>query len=422
MAKVKYNDFTNREIPTNELQELDFFFANGYTVIKKEYSSAFIKFTANYCIENNIQSINIENDIEAFANMFQKFLDSMEPMSKETKQDLEHFFYKMLQGKATNAISKVKTTNLIGQIDMLGNAEIKIDSTFTLRIKNYKTLTNGISTTTFMLLDCFLIHFTEQSKKDVRIRLPLRKYMEMRELNDLKSARAQVLSGIEALKLIEYEALEKIGGKWKPSGSISIYGGTGYIKNGIIYFNFNVDFFNVLLNYRVMEYSKETLRLNPKQHPHAYYFSRYIDENYCMNEGKERVSIITIKTLIKKSPLLPSYDEIIQSPTYKGNVYRGIIEPVIKDLDSIDRLFYDFIDKAGKIIDDPLITFKGTGGYMEFISSKIRINYSDYEQHTERIERRKRHTEKAHKIRSGKEKTKELEARIAALESAEKGG
>ena len=87
----------------------------------------------------------------------------------------EDKYHKMLQGKAVNAISKVRTRNLLDQVNEIGNAEIWVDDTFTLKIKDYEKFKKGVTTTTYMLLDCFLIHFTEQPVKDVCIRLPLKK-------------------------------------------------------------------------------------------------------------------------------------------------------------------------------------------------------------------------------------------------------
>ncbi|MDP8218166.1 MAG: hypothetical protein P9M03_05520 [Candidatus Theseobacter exili] len=296
-------------------------------------------------------------------------------------------FYFMLQGKGTNTLTKTKTSFIPDQqIGIFGNARIKVDDTFTLTIKDYRELKNGISTTAYMLLDCFVIQFTETGTKDCSIRLPLKKYMEMRGLKDEKTARKQILADIEALRKIEYEASEKIRGRWVRSGSVSLYGGTGFIKNSIICFNFNVDFYNQLLNYKVMEYSKETLKINSNQHPHAYYFSRYIDENYRLNEGKDRVHVISISTLIEKAQELPSYETVkLTNRNYKGR----IIEPVIRDLDSLDQLYYDLLDKEGNIIDDPKEL-----NYEEFIACKIKIDYADYPIHKKRIANKDKYSKK----------------------------
>ena len=350
------------------------------------------------CIDINILKklgLEIEYDektkkfVVLNANEFCNFINS------------EKKYHKMLQSQAINAISTVRTRNLPEyHVNLIGNAEIKVDDNFMLKISNYNKLKKGVPTSAYMLFDCFIIQFTEQPVKSAKILLPLKKYMEMRGLSDNKSAREQVVRDMAALELIKYEAKEKVKGKWVNSGSVALFGGTGYIKNGIINFNFNADFFNILMNCTVMDYSKETLKINPRLNPYAYHFSRYIDTNYRINEGKERVSIITIPTLISKAPNLPTYDEVMESSTYSRKVFDFIIEPVIRDLDSIDRLYYDFLNEDGVRIEDPLEFFKGTGGYHEFITSKIRVDYSEYEQHSERIEKRKKHVEKIHFVKN----------------------
>ena len=344
-----------------------------------------------------------------------EFIQSLGKTATNDLNIVNTCFFAMLQSQAINAISKTKTKNLVSQLNLLGDAEIKVSETFTLRIKDYQSLASGIPTTAYMLLDCFIIHFTKYPNKEARVRLPLKEYMEMRNLKDPKSTREQVVRDIRALTRIEYEAKEKIRGKWKYSGSVAIYGGTGYIENGIIHFNFNMDFYEALMNCRVMEYSKETLRLNPKQHPHAYYFSRYLDENYRINEGKDRVNTITIPTLLTKSPLLPTYEEVMTQ--HQGAIYRHIIEPVIRDLDIIDRLYYDFITADGETIENPLDFFKGENGYSKFITSKLQIDYSDYKQHTKRIEQRKKHATKVKKDRQTQTKISKLEKRINDIEN-----
>ena len=374
--------------------------------------------------DENTQDEDILDFIKAWSKVKQDvFIDWALDAAKKKGEiplidlNLIEAFVPFLQSKAINAISKTKTRNLTSQLNLLGDAEIKVSDTFTFRIKDYQKLTNGIPTTAYMLLDCFIIHFTKHPNKEAKIRLSLSEYMKMRNLSDAKSARVRVLRDIEALKLIEYEAKEKIKGKWKSSGAISIYGGTGFIENGIIHFNFNMDFYEALINSRIMEYSKDTLKLNPKRHPHAYYFSRYLDENYRMNEGKERVSIITVPTLLTKSPQLPTYDEVVAQ--HQGAIYRHIIEPVIRDLDSIDRLYYDFVTDNGEIIEKPLDYFKGENGYSKFLAAKIKIDYGEYKQHTKRIEQRKKHVAKAKRDNRTQAKIAKLEKRISDIENKE---
>lgn len=316
-------------------------------------------------------------------------------ISKKTNLDLDlqlfnnNDFAKILQGKGTNALMKIKTTSTLeGQIDFMGAATFKTDSDFTLIIKDYAELMNGIPTHAWKLFDCFMLVFTKD--KNPSIRLPLKDYMAMRGLKDLKSARKQVLESMDALSKISYEAKEKINGRWVHSGKISLFGGTQIIKNGVIQFNFNTDFYGQLLNYRVMDYPPGVLKTNDNKYPNAFYFHRFIVENYTMNEGKERVSFINVKILMSKSPKMPSYEEVMSS---NRNVKDRIIRPFIKDLDSLDNVYYDIVAEDKKTIIDNVEELT----YSQFIKCYVKIDYTDYPRNIKRLERKRKHQEATRK-------------------------
>lgn len=364
-------------------------------VIIEKYTEEFYKLPVVYplsILKFYIEAYKVKENIETLSqaekNRLIKFIDDYfakgEAKRFEVLPELENYHH-TLQGPALNKLITTKTAN-IEQLGFLGEVVIEVDKNFKVIIEDYEELKKGIPTTAYFLLRAFLIHFTE-TEQDIRIKLPLRKYAEMRGLKDLKGLRKQVIEDMEALQKIKYECKEKIKGKWIDSGSISIYGGTGHIKNSIIHFNFNVDFYNQLKNYPIMEYSKETLKINPQNNPYAFHLSEYIDLNYRLNEGKERVNIISTKTLISKVPKLPTYEEVMQSDrAYR----RRIIKPVIRDLNSIEHLYYDLINEQGKII-----TNTEDLNWEEFINSSIKVDYSDYPQHPERLKKKRKHNQKA---------------------------
>lgn len=294
-------------------------------------------------------------------------------------------FVKMIQGKGTNALMKIKTSSVLeGQLDVMGAATFKTGDDFTLIIKDYAELMNGIPTHAWKLFDCFMLVFTQT--KDPSIRLPLKDYMDMRGLKDIKSTRKQVLESMDALSKISYEAKEKIKGRWVHSGTISLFGGTKIIKNGIIYFNFNADFYGQLIKYRVMDYPPMILKTNDAKNPNAFYFSRYIAENYRMNEGKDRLNFISVKTMLEKSPKMPTYEEVMNG---NRNVRDRIIEPFIRDLDSLDDVYYDIVSEDKETIIDHVEDLT----YGEFIKCYLKIDYTDYPKNEARLERKKKHQE-----------------------------
>jgi hypothetical protein len=137
-----------------------------------------------------------------------------------------------------------------------------------------------------------------------------------------------------------------------------------------------------------MNYSKETMQIDHKLFPHAYYISRYLDYNRRLNEGKKRENTITLRTLVGRCPHLPSYDKVMATDRH---VYKRIIEPMIENIEEIPRLFPKWLDKDGKEIENPRGFFKGARGYDKFINSKLLVDYTEYPQHPERLKKKKQH-------------------------------
>lgn len=284
-------------------------------------------------------------------------------------------FISVAQSKATNALPALFKKDL--QLDIVGNATAEAGGVSFI-IDRYTTLAGGLRTQAYMLSDALLSKFSQTHNPIVE--LPLREYAEMRGLSDskdrLKDLRKEVAADLEALAAISYRCKEKVNGKFQDSGVIRINGGTAIIKNGIIRWNFNADLIPFLESLPPIDYAKETLTADPRTN--IYYFSRYLDLNYRRNEGKPRVDTIAIKTLLAQSPNIPTLQEV---KAKRGSIKHKIILPLFRDLDAIDRLFYDVLDENKAIVSDPLSCDPET-----LISSYfIKVDYSDYPTHQKRV-------------------------------------
>lgn len=289
-------------------------------------------------------------------------------------------FFKIAQSKATNALPALFKKDL--QLDVLGNATAEAEGV-EFYIDGYNTLAGGLRTQSYMLFDVLLHKFTQTHSQSIE--LPLKEYAELRGLsgtaNNLKDLRKEVVSDLEALAAISYRCKEKIKGKLIDSGIIKINGGTALIKNGVIRWNYNADLIPVLEKLPPADYSKETLKADPRTN--QYYFSRYLDINYRRNEGKDRVNVISIKTLLSKTPNIPRIEEIKKS---RQSAKHKIITPFFRDLDNIERLDYYIIDENGQEISDPLAL-----DYESFIKCSIHVlSYDDYPEHPDRVRNRKK--------------------------------
>ena len=292
-------------------------------------------------------------------------------------------FVKMAQNKAINALPAFFKTNL--QIDVLGNATGDANGVNFI-IDGYASNAEGLKAQTYMLNDALLIKYTQTRSQTIE--LPLKEYAEMRGLtgktkDQLKNLRKEVVSALSLLASISYQCKERVKGKMVDSGLIRINGGTAIVKNGVIRWNYNTDLIPWLERLPPMDYSRETLTADPRTN--QYFFSRYIDQNYRVNEGRERVSTISIKTLLSKAQNLPTIEEVRKG---RHSPKARIIQPFFRDLDNIERLYYDVIGKDGQIIADPTNL-----DYDTFIQCSIRVDYSEYETHPERVKKRVRHIE-----------------------------
>lgn len=280
----------------------------------------------------------------------------------EPVQDSGNFFA-VRQSKATNSLAETLTSKITNpaQIDLLGNGKIE-SKDFILFIKGYNELAKGIGSSAVKLLDMLVMAATQTGQTDTLISMPLKEYMVTRGLRDEKEARAQIKRDIDALERVRFEYREKKRGRAGDWLNVTLAGGTSGIKNGVIFFRFNEDFFKCLPEKQFMYLPKEAFTFNDKYNPHSYFFLRRIALHKRMNLGKSNEDIISVQTLINSSPRFPSYDEIREGA---GQISLRIIEPFERDLDAIKIIKWEYTDQQ-------------PATYKDFIDSNIKITWETY--------------------------------------------
>lgn len=264
-----------------------------------------------------------------------------------------------------------------------------------------------VSTGALMLNDFFLkeTHRTRSAS----LAIPLRDYAIIKGRSTakqpLQTLKAEILRQMDELKALRYSCYETVNGKKKYSGQLEINGGTAFVVNGYIYWNYNPDLYSQLMAITApADYPKELWAANPRTS--TYYFGRYIATNWRLNEGKPGREKITMRTLTSKSPNLPTYDEVM-----KGNrdLTGRIVKKTFIDLDALDTLYYDFYTAEGEKVENPEKL-----DYQTFINGYILVDYSEYPQHPDRV---KKGQERRKKAREAKEKAQLAAAAKAAAEN-----
>lgn len=261
------------------------------------------------------------------------------------------------------------------------------------------SLDQEMSTSAIMLTDFFLNESHKTNSASIAV--PLRDLAIKKERSTSKQSilklRNEVITQMEEIKSCgKFTCKEKINGVIQDSGVIEINGGTAFIANGVIHWNFNQDLFKRLSACAPTDYPVELWKVDPRTN--QYFFGRYIAINRRLNEGKKGRDRIQIRTLISKTPNLPSYEKVMSG---NRNVSDRIIKKTFADLDALETLYYDVYSADGERIENP-----EEMDYQTFINAYIKVDYSDYPSHPKRVQKRR---DRQKKINDAKEK-RQIEA------------
>lgn len=323
--------------------------------------------------------------------------------------------YEVSQNVVTNALPVIFRDGL--QMDLMGDATGATGSKKTLvEFKIENAAEHELRVTTKKLMDYFLKIFAETKQSSVAA--PIQEYAALvkTDVNNkgaMDALRRQVVEDLETLGAIQARYYEKVNGRMVYSGYKRLNGGTAKVdRDGTIRWNWNEDIAESLRNSNMapIDYSAETFAADPRTS--QYYFSRWIDLNFRINEGKPREQKVFIATLLARTDKIPDIDKL---QAQRGNVRERVIRRFFRDLDALERIYYDVYTKEGELVRDPL-----NMSITDFRNGYLMVDYSDNDRHPDRTKKRDRKKREDATRRSNTKKTKELEARVKALEDAAK--
>lgn len=310
---------------------------------------------------------------------------------------IDDLFSVIRQGQAMNQITKMnalKRDNLTPD-PLTGALKITTnDGDFILEIEHFNE-TAGVSTTTWQLLDALIQELTNNGMKSPKVRLSLSDYMNMRGLNDIKSAREQVKRELNTISHIRFHFQEIRRGKKRGGFMRLAILGTNGLENGFIVAVFDTQFFEIIQSYNIMQYPLLLYKINAHINPNSWYFGRKITEHKNMNYFKPNADIISVETLLNSSPAMPTYEEVAQT---NRDFKSRIIKPFERDMDALDEtLTWEYCHNNGKPSTDEELEIlyndnKETPSYNIFIKLLVKITWRYY---PIRIEPPKKRTRKS---------------------------
>lgn len=299
----------------------------------------------------------------------------------EATRSIVDIYMKLPQAQHTNAAAYALATNIkrgieakTAQMDDYGKATIK-GADFRLHIEGYDKLLSGANTSAVKLFDKIIMDC--QANRDTLARIPLKEYMQLRDITNEKTAREQIKKDLQVLKAIsmEYKGSGKERGRWF---YLSLCGGYAEIRNSVIYFRVTPEFYATIPENQFAYIPRQYFITDDNAHRSAAYFMRAISIHKRMNLEGRNENIIGVETITKASPHLPKKEDV-------GRKWRErILDRFEKEMDYISEL------TQGGLLwhyqnEEPPQT------YEEFINANVIITWTNYpEDEVKRLRANKR--------------------------------
>ena len=293
--------------------------------------------------------------------------------------------------------------------DIFGNANIA-DGDYLCNIVEYDKLANlrpSVKQALFLLVSIF----TFSGAKSLEDNLTLDDYMTIRGLQDKETARKRFEEDMNLIlnSTISYDKERKVTDK---DGNVKVYksriGGFNLLqdwnwtdsKKNMITFKFTEIFFKILKHSTIMNLPILYYKINSNNNPASCDFLLKISilKNY--NIGKDNENIISVDTLLKSTRAIPTKERVDEMDR---NTAARIIEPFERDMNALQEAFdwhYCHPHSGGKELTDEELEKLD---FDTFSRLMIKIDWKDYPDQTERLERQ------AERIAENKEKKKQRE-------------
>lgn len=270
-------------------------------------------------------------------------------MDEDIKEKKEHAYSKILQAKGTNAVAHSSYKRFT--IDKMSDVAILKNKGVLITMENYQN--SKLNILTLRVLDILIMKLTKEipykcisEEKFLHCRnveLSVKEFMDISGLKDRKEATKQLNEAVNSIFNIYLECedgkIDVPNGKpkrfkWQIRILESICTEIGHlpVKNGKVSVIFTMTIAQYLSQKYIMPYPNKLLTINARQNPLSYYLGRVLAEHHNMNRSKENSNRISVRTLMKACPDLPTYEEIFSD---SRQVSKRIIKPLERDLNAL---------------------------------------------------------------------------------------
>lgn len=267
-----------------------------------------------------------------------------------------------------------------------------------------------------MLFDMILAEFAARPNSGGEVALPLEDIAALRGVNNMKELRGMITISIDTLEntTINYTRPGKTRkGKQKGAYDVQLLERGATIKNSVLKVTLPAALRGQAR--QVMPFPGALMGIDLRYNPNTYYFGHKLAVHKHMNAGKANADTIGVDTLIKETPVLPTYAAVRAGSRH---ITRQIIKPFFRDMDKLTDVQilskWELYHRSGeRVTAEELKGMK----YKTFIRLLVKVTWANYPDQTARLQRIAEY-----KAAAKQRKAKRAARRLAKLEAKAQEG
>lgn len=313
-------------------------------------------------------------------------------------EDSRPSFVALLNGVATNELSRVNTQAKPPEIKPISQEAFIQQGNVKVFISRYKELTGELKPSTHKLLDICTLALAKQNNYrgsgplNTAVVVPLEEYLELCgkpvTASSKKEARKKIKEDLETLFHISLEWSEPSGKKTRDFAKMRICDSIG-IKNGNIMLNFTAPMASYLNSSYIMQYSTQLLQVD-ERNANSYPLGKKLLQHNSMenNIKKGTANIISVKSALEACPDIPTYEEVMSKAR---QIDQKIKAPLERALNSLPFITWEYSNSKGKPLTEEQL---GSTDYKSFEKLYIHFQILGAPDQSERLQKKADQTQK----------------------------
>jgi len=277
----------------------------------------------------------------------------------------------LVQNNVTNNMSRTFVSDGIEIDNITGHAKLARGS-FTLYIHQYSDLSvKDLRASFFRMIDIILIKFSESFTPNKAIKIKVRDYMKMCNLDSVRHARKQLRTDLDIFYRCSVSYQSQKGVKSDECKEMRLCQDYD-IKNREMITTLGDKFYDMLSsnNMKRMLMPIVVLQCNFKTNPNSYSLGRKITEYDRINFNKNHNNVISIKSLLKECPKLKDWEKSQQKK-------RDVVQAFNRDMHFLEeQIRWEYCKAKGEPLNDKELELIENDDFNTFINLYIKYDFT----------------------------------------------